>query len=153
MRHHGDMSFVPPSFSAAARWSVMPFVAPTVAAAAGLSAAVFVRLGGSVPFLRCPLHEMTGLWCPGCGLTRGAARLVTGDIAGAMAYNVFTPVVVLAIATAWWTWWWPTVAPSRSNGIRRLVLPTRATPWVIGALLVFTVARNLPWAPFAALAP
>jgi hypothetical protein len=144
---------VSPSSTEPARWLLPPAVAPTLTAVAALGTAVFVRLGGAIPMLRCPLHQMTGLWCPGCGLTRGSARLVTGDIGGAMAYNVFTPVVVLAIAAAWWAWWWPTVASHRAPRVRRLVLPAPVTPWLLGALIVFTVARNLPWAPFSALTP
>ena len=29
----------------------------------------------------CPLHEFTGLWCPGCGSTRALHQLVHGHLA------------------------------------------------------------------------
>jgi hypothetical protein len=159
--HHGEVLPAPPLNS-----SLHNAIAPTAAALGGVAAAVFVRSGGSVPLLRCPFHQLTGWWCPGCGLTRGTGRLVTGDIMGAMAHNIFTPLIVLAIAAAWWAWWWPTVSdrlPQRARwtriatkdkrASRRFTLNSRTTPWAIGILVVFTVARNVPWAPFAVLAP
>src|SRR5262245_38315317 len=40
----------------------------------------------------CPLHEMTGLNCPGCGLTRGFHALFHGDILTALHFNALLPI-------------------------------------------------------------
>jgi hypothetical protein len=45
----------------------------------------------------CPLRWLTGVPCPGCGLTTGAVALVRGDVGGAFAAN---PVILGLAATA-----------------------------------------------------
>lgn len=35
----------------------------------------------------CPLQRLTGIGCPGCGLSRAAAALLHGDFAGAFRLN------------------------------------------------------------------
>ncbi|MDG2125634.1 MAG: DUF2752 domain-containing protein [Verrucomicrobiales bacterium] len=47
----------------------------------------------------CPFRAVTGLDCPGCGLTRGACELMRGDIAGSIGYHWFTPVFVVGAVT------------------------------------------------------
>ena len=47
----------------------------------------------------CPLHRITGLWCPLCGGTRATRELIHGDVWTALGYNPFALVVeVLAVA-------------------------------------------------------
>jgi uncharacterized protein DUF2752 len=43
---------------------------------------------------RCPIAMLTGLPCPGCGLTRAALALVTGDLAGALALHPLSPALI-----------------------------------------------------------
>ena len=46
---------------------------------------LFVRfVGFGVP---CALYELTGLSCPGCGLTRAAVAISRGEFGEAFAYN------------------------------------------------------------------
>ena len=37
----------------------------------------------------CPIHALTGLSCPGCGLSRMLIALVRGDPVSAFGYNPF----------------------------------------------------------------
>ena len=50
---------------------------------------------------RCPIHAVTGWYCPGCGGTRAVGALLRGDLVGALRDNLllFTvlPFVVLAV--------------------------------------------------------
>jgi hypothetical protein len=126
----------------------------TAAAVAVIAAAAtvvyFIPPAGQTFYPRCLFHELTGLHCPGCGGTRCAYALLHGDPAQAMAYNVlvllFLPYLGLHAANALWygvtgrrafrVWapaWWPKA--------------------VAVVLVLFWVARNLPWAPFTLLAP
>ena len=45
----------------------------------------------------CSSRLLTGLPCPGCGLTRGIVLLLHGNLAGALAIHPFSPIV-LALA-------------------------------------------------------
>lgn len=47
----------------------------------------------------CVFRRLTGLPCPGCGLTRSWVMAAHGDIDRAFAFNVFGPLL-LAIAVA-----------------------------------------------------
>ena len=102
-------------------------------------------------FPGCPFHQATGLWCPGCGLTRGTYQLLHGDLAAALGYNVFTPLALIAIAVVWIAWL------RRSWGAPPLRLPEHAGRLLGSALpmliIAYGVLRNLPLEPLSALAP
>src|SRR5512140_3662198 len=46
----------------------------------------------------CPMYEITGYACPGCGLTRGFHALFHGDILTALDYNALIPVWAVIFA-------------------------------------------------------
>ena len=102
-------------------------------------------------FPACGFHAVTGLWCPGCGLTRGTHHLLRGDLAGAVSSNVFTPLAILAIVVAWTTWMLGTFGREVRNPFVRM--PVWAGPVLGGVLLVYGVVRNLPFAAARSLAP
>ena len=90
---------------------------------------------------RCPLYQLTGLLCPGCGALRATHQLSHGHIAAAFHLNPL--LVILSPLAAWlglrWVVWqltgkqWPAVVAHRW------------WPWIfIAVLLVFGIARNLP---------
>ncbi|HVF44291.1 MAG TPA: DUF2752 domain-containing protein [Pyrinomonadaceae bacterium] len=49
----------------------------------------------------CPFRALTGLPCPGCGMTRAFCALGHGDLAGAFGYNALAPFVFAAAVLAW----------------------------------------------------
>lgn len=119
---------------------------------AGLVAAtayVAARNPAQGGFPPCPFHAATGLWCPGCGLTRAVHSLAHADIARAFGHNALFPLVLGAVAVAWLSSY--RIATGRSAIAWPARLPRSA--WVTMALGVaaFTVARNT--AAFHALAP
>lgn len=96
----------------------------------------------------CPIHALTGLFCPGCGSTRALHALLHGDVVQAIAMNpllvVAIPVLALmAINAAGWM-------PRGSARLWRQL--ARPLPW-LWVLLGYALLRNLPWLPFAWLAP
>jgi uncharacterized protein DUF2752 len=50
-------------------------------------AAVLPSDGAGIPV--CLFHSLTGLPCPGCGLTRAFSSLLHGQVAAAFAYHPF----------------------------------------------------------------
>jgi Protein of unknown function (DUF2752) len=45
----------------------------------------------------CPMHLITGLPCPGCGLTRSWVATAHGRISDAFSYNIFGPISFAAM--------------------------------------------------------
>jgi len=44
-----------------------------------------------LPSWRCPVHDLFGIPCPGCGMTRGMLCLISGDWHGAVQHHLFAP--------------------------------------------------------------
>ena len=90
-------------------------------------------------FPSCLFHDITGWYCPGCGITRALHALVHLDVVRAFAMNA------LLVASL------PLLGVMALQGFtRRALLPATVSRVVfngrvwIGALLVFGIARNLP---------
>jgi hypothetical protein len=60
-----------------------------VLVAAPILGAFYLRIANaSSPFF-CPLKSLTGVPCPGCGLTRSFVAIASGKIPEAIAFNLF----------------------------------------------------------------
>lgn len=94
------------------------------------------RAGSTLP--PCPFHALTGLYCPGCGTTRALAAFSHGDFFAALAWNPLLLLIVPSMLVFQWS-----------------DLPVRRwLGWgLLGAIVAFGIARNLPWEPFSSLAP
>ena len=109
-------------------------------AGAAYIAAVDPSDGGGLT--ACPIRAATGQWCPGCGLTRATHHLARGDVLQALSFNLIAPLVLAALALAWFAWW--RVAIGR--GVPRWLAALRVRTYVLAGLAVsaFVVLRNLP---------
>ena len=121
--------------------------APVLLAVALLAASVALHLrdphrSGSWGF--CPWLALTGTYCPACGGLRAVNDLTRGDVLGAASSNLLF-VATLPFLGAWWLrrvydgW----------RGVRRQIperTVLRLTYLLVGAAVVFTVVRNLPFA-------
>jgi Protein of unknown function (DUF2752) len=96
----------------------------------------------------CIVRMLTGFDCPGCGGTRAAYFLMHGDIAEAARYHA--PMVFAAPFLAYMFVAW---ALQTAFGWRvpQLRVSTRSIMLFMAAWSIFSVARNLPWAPFTSL--
>jgi len=52
-------------------------------------------------FVLCPFRFLTGLPCPGCGMTRAFCHLAHGHFVSALQFNPFSFFVFLAAIIAW----------------------------------------------------
>lgn len=114
--------------------------------------------GGGV-FPTCPLRELTGLDCPGCGGLRATHALAHGDLASAVDHNAVLAVLLPLAAVLWG--WWLLRSLAATRGVRRdrgapppgpgllarvPAIPTPPHRLVIGltvVVLVFGVVRNI----------
>lgn len=65
---------------------------------AGLGAVVLAARTVSMPVPPCPLRALTGIPCPGCGMTRTADAIVTGRLGEALATDAAAVLLLAAIA-------------------------------------------------------
>jgi len=49
----------------------------------------------SLPGWECPFFRVTGIPCPGCGLTRAVILLLKGDLQASLRFHAFAPIVLL----------------------------------------------------------
>jgi hypothetical protein len=50
-----------------------------------------------LPAWNCPIRAVTGLPCPGCGLTRATMQFVRGDFAGSFQTHAFAPIFLFTL--------------------------------------------------------
>lgn len=124
-----------------------------VVLALALTAVVIHQRGPSgVPWLpSCSFHRLTGLHCAGCGMTRAVHATLQGRLDDAVRYNPLG-MILLPASLVWmgvklpaWLRGGPPASPAGSVG---------SWPWwIIGLMVLFWIARNLPFHPFTLLAP
>ena len=102
----------------------------------------------------CLFNKLTGLSCPGCGSMRALHAALHGDLLSALDFNALAVLLI----------------PFLIYSAGRMVSPASVRPdcWrplsaaferayssrvVLVAVLSFWVLRNVPWNPFARLAP
>lgn len=112
----------------------------------GLGYAFVVRVTGiAIP---CPLHAVTGLYCPGCGITRMCLALLRLDLHGAWQANAMMLLLLPWLAAVLCSWAVRYIKTGQKN-------LTRAQNIIIWSccvlLLLFGILRNIPmfafWAP------
>jgi hypothetical protein len=104
--------------------------------------------GGAYDVPTCIVKLTTGLDCPGCGGTRAFYYLMHGNLSQAVRYHA--PAVFAAPFLVWlYVGWvvkrvWGKQIPTPTIGPRTLSA-------FLVAWAVFSVVRNLPFAPFTSL--
>ena len=94
---------------------------------------------GAIAFLpqslwpRCPIHALTGIYCPGCGGQRAVSAILHGDFAGALDQNALIFAIPFFIALGF--------LAQRLNR-RWLTVAVVASVSVIS--LIFVILRNQP---------
>ncbi len=124
--------------------------------------AMFTALAASVVMLRlfdpatsgifppCPVHYLTGWYCPGCGSLRAIHQLLHGNLRAAWALNPLT-VVLLPFLTYGLVSF--TIFEIRGQGLPQPFLRAGWIRALCGAIILFGIVRNLPLYPFDLLAP
>jgi len=118
----------------------------------------------------CLFNRLTGLYCPGCGSMRALHAAFHGDLALALDFNA---LAVFLLPFLFYSLGrmvlparlWPGLTDRRSGGagsasssrlkfnLAAVFERTYSSRLVLAAVLSFWAVRNLPWHPFATLAP
>jgi hypothetical protein len=62
---------------------------------AGTAGVQIALVSLSLPGWDCPFFRVTGIPCPGCGLTRAVILLLKGDLQASLRFHAFAPMVLL----------------------------------------------------------
>ena len=135
-------------------WNVFrsPRTAGIAIVLAGLCGAIFLHFNNpnEKQLIGCILEKTTGLHCPGCGSTRACHALVHGDIPTAFDNNPFLIaalpfILVLSARPAWMA-----IVHDRWQPFH---LSTGPAIFLIVAIVIFGVTRNLPHPAVSWMAP
>jgi hypothetical protein len=131
-------------------WARFPrWTAPTAILACFASAAAFVwywePTDGAFDQTTCLLKLTTGFDCPGCGGTRAFFYLTQGNLPAAARHHLMFVFAVPFLAYMYLAWAGKLMFGWRLPQLR--VSPTTISIF-LAAAGVFSVLRNLPWAPF-----
>ena len=97
----------------------------------------------------CFFHKTTGLLCPGCGALRALHQLLHGHLATALRFN---PVLIVSLPFLCWIGGRFALQEARNQPLSLGLRPSWL--WLmLAVVLVVSVLRNLPGAPFTMLRP
>ena|SRR5271166_2829815 len=101
-------------------------------------------------FPPCPVHYLTGWYCPGCGSLRAIHALLHGDVRLAWSMNPLTIVLLPFLSYGLIS---EAMFALRGQRLPQMMLPAQSIHalWVV--IVLFGVVRNLPLHPFNLLAP
>ena len=91
--------------------------------------------------IACPIHALTGFYCPGCGSTRAVKAALNGDLPLAFHDNALLMASPAVIASA--------LLIEKSSQKRIWLYAFLSI--VLVAVVIFTVIRNQPGSQFAPL--
>ena len=97
---------------------------------------------------KCFFHELTGLYCPGCGVQRSFHALLNGHVLTAIDYNMlfilFLPLIIFFILA---------FSLGRKHPATSFIYKPFFSFTVVIVVVSFWVLRNIPVTPFSWLAP
>jgi uncharacterized protein YjeT (DUF2065 family) len=97
-----------------------------------------------LPGWECAFFRLTGVPCPGCGLTRACLLLLTGDVPASIRFHAFAPIFIALIAMLITCTLLPrTVTESFINKAETLERRTGITIVILGGLILYWLARLL----------
>lgn len=128
------------------RW----FAAGLAAAAAGVVILTVFDPANSGIFPPCPVHYLTGWYCPGCGSLRAIHQILHGDLRSAWAMN---PLTVLLLPFIGYGLASHALVVLTGRSLPRVFLPAGWIRALCAAIVLFGILRNVPLYPFELLAP
>jgi hypothetical protein len=101
-------------------------------------------------FPPCPFLYLTGLYCPGCGSLRAIHQLLHGNFHEAWAMN---PLSIMLFPFLGYGLMCEATFHLRGERLPQVTLPGAWIRALCAVILLFGIARNIPFRPFDLLAP
>jgi hypothetical protein len=112
-----------------------------------ISGAALLQLGLAslkLPSLQCPILQVLGIPCPGCGLTRAIVWLFRGDWHRSVTFHAFAPAFVVALTLIALTAMLPKTSRERVGEVTESIeRRTGITGLLLLALVIYWLARLL----------
>ncbi len=102
-------------------------------------------------FPKCIFHELTGLYCPGCGSQRAFSALLHGDLLLALHDNLLMVCSIPLLIYSAYIFTWNTFHQQKKRQ-RFFYSPAFVKSFLL-LLIAFAVLRNINLSPFNLLAP
>jgi hypothetical protein len=127
-----------------------------------VAAGILVLLAGGLVLLRiynpatstifppCPIHYLTGWYCPGCGSLRATHQLLLGNVGAAWAMN---PLSMLLFPFLTYGLSREAISYLRGQPSPQFAVPGACIRALCALIVLFGIVRNLPFHPFDLLAP
>jgi hypothetical protein len=95
-----------------------------------------------LPSWQCPFFSLTGVPCPGCGLTRACMLLLRGEVQASFKFHAFAPAFIVFISILIVSTLLPrSVAETLRHKIETLERRTGITIIILGGLILYWLAR------------
>ncbi len=102
------------------------------------------------PDIGCPVYQLTGLYCPGCGTARALTALAYGKLGEAAGYNplliVLLPFGAYLALGEYISYVFGKKIPMPNFKVSHIII-------FVCLIALYTLLRNLPFYPFTLLAP
>ena len=103
------------------------------------------------PFI-CLFHEVTGLYCPGCGTGRALTSILHLDFLSAIHYNILT-VIFLPFLAYFLVKSYISFVFKRGTLKVFPMIPIKLFTGITIFIIAFWILRNIPVSPFTLIAP
>jgi hypothetical protein len=102
-----------------------------------------------LPGWECPILAVTGIPCPGCGLTHATMQLLNGDVVASLQTHAFAPVLLFALFLMLAA----LILPENAKlllfaTVRKLEIRNGLTSLVLSALMFYWFVRLMGILPF-----
>jgi hypothetical protein len=113
-------------------------------ALAGATGLHIALVSFNLPSWECPFFRLTGVPCPGCGLSRATTLLLKGDLAGSLRFHAFAPIFLFAIIALFLSVLLPkSIIQSAIARAELIERNTGLTVLILGGLILYWLARLL----------
>jgi hypothetical protein len=89
----------------------------------------------------CPFRLLTGLPCPGCGLTRSFCAMAHGNWHSAMGFHLFGPALFVAVAICVPLLAFQAATGRRIRWLQQVLYSQRLAAWIAAGWMTYHVAR------------